>query len=60
MLRHLMTGLTAAALVSLAIACIGITEPGRALLRGAIRGWPAFAILRDAQQFIAPDRKSVV
>jgi hypothetical protein len=47
-------GLTAAALVSLAIACIGITEPGRALLRGAIRGWPAFAILRDAQQFIAP------
>jgi len=40
--------------VSLAIACIGITEPGRALLRGAIRGWPAFAILRDAQQFIAP------
>jgi len=47
-------GLTAAALVSLAIACAGITEPGRALLRGAIRGWPAFAILRDAQQFIAP------
>ena len=47
-------GLTIAALVSLAIACIGITEPGRALLRGAIRAWPAFAILRDAQQFIAP------
>jgi hypothetical protein len=47
-------GLTAAALVSLVIACIGITEPGRALLRGAIGGWPAFAILRDAQQFIAP------
>jgi hypothetical protein len=47
-------GLTIAALVSLAIACIGITEPGRALLRGAISGWPAFAILRDAQQFIAP------
>jgi len=47
-------GLTIAALVSLAIACIGITEPGRALLRGAISDWPAFAILRDAQQFIAP------
>jgi hypothetical protein len=47
-------GLTAAALVSLVIACTGITEPGRALLRGAIGGWPGFAILRDAQQFIAP------
>jgi hypothetical protein len=47
-------GLTAAALVALVIACIGITEPGRALLRGAIGGWPAFAILRDAQQFVAP------
>jgi hypothetical protein len=51
---HRWPGLTAAALVSLAIACIGITEPGRALLRGAIREWPGFAILRDAQQFIAP------
>ena len=47
-------GLTVAALVSLVIACIGITEPGRALLRAAISGWPAFAILRDAQQFVAP------
>jgi hypothetical protein len=47
-------GLTAAALVSLLVACIGITEPGRALLRGAIGLWPGFAVLRDAQQFIAP------
>jgi hypothetical protein len=47
-------GLTAAALVALLIACIGITEPGRALLRGAIGLWPGFAVLRDAQQFIAP------
>jgi hypothetical protein len=47
-------GLTTAALVSLVIASIGITEPGRALLRAAISGWPAFAILRDAQQFVAP------
>ena len=36
------------------IACIGVTAPGRALLRGAIGCWPGFAILRDAQQFIAP------
>lgn len=47
-------GLTAAALVSLVIACVGITEPGRALLRAAIGAWPGFAIVRDAQQFIAP------
>jgi len=47
-------GLAAAALVSLLIACIGITAPGRALLRAAIGFWPGFAILRDAQQFIAP------
>jgi hypothetical protein len=47
-------GLAAAALVSLLIACIGVTAPGRALLRGAIGFWPGFAILRDAQQFIAP------
>jgi hypothetical protein len=47
-------GLTAAAAGSLLIACIGITGPGRALLRGATGLWPGFAVLRDAQQFIAP------
>lgn len=47
-------GLTAAALLSLVIACIGVTAPGRTLLRGAIGFWPGFAVLRDAQQFIAP------
>jgi hypothetical protein len=47
-------GLTTAALVSLLIACIGVTAPGRALLRGAIGLWPGFAVVRDAQQFIAP------
>jgi hypothetical protein len=47
-------GLAAAALVSLLIACIGVTAPGRALLRDAIGFWPGFAIVRDAQQFIAP------
>ena len=43
-----------AALASLVIASLGVTAPGRALLRGAIGFWPGFAVLRDAQQFIAP------
>jgi hypothetical protein len=47
-------GLAAAALAGLVIASLGVTAPGRALLRGAISLWPGFAILRDAQQFIAP------
>lgn len=45
---------TVAALAGLAIAGIGVTAVGRALLRAAIGVWPGFAILRDGQQFIAP------
>jgi hypothetical protein len=47
-------GLGAAALAGLLIACIGTTAPGRALLLHATQLWPGFAVLRDAQQFIAP------
>jgi hypothetical protein len=47
-------GLAVAALTGLALAALGITTPGRDLLRTMIAAWPGFAVLRDAQQFIAP------
>jgi hypothetical protein len=47
-------GLGAAAAAGLIIAALGVTAPGRDLLRSLITAWPAFAILRDAQQFVAP------
>jgi hypothetical protein len=43
-----------AALAGLAIACIGVTAPGRDLLRSMIAAWPGFAVLRDGQQYVAP------
>ena len=47
-------GLGAAAVVGLAIACLGLTGPGQDLLRAAQVLWPGFAVLRDGQQFAAP------
>ena len=47
-------GLTIAAAAGLAIACTGLTSPGRALLHDLIGAWPGFAVLRDGQQFVAP------
>jgi len=47
-------GLGVAALAGLLIACIGVTAPGRDLLRGVTDAWPGAAVLRDAQQFVAP------
>ena len=47
-------GLAVAALAGLVLAALGITTPGRDLLRTMIATWPGFAVLRDAQQFIAP------
>jgi hypothetical protein len=47
-------GLAAAALTGLVLAALGITTPGRDLLRTMIAIFPGFAVLRDAQQFIAP------
>ena len=52
--RHRWPGLAVGAIAGLVIAAIGVTAPGRALLRGAIGFWPGFAILRDSQQFTAP------
>ena len=52
--RHRWPGLAAGAVAGLVIAAIGVTAPGRALLRDAIGFWPGFAIVRDGQQFTAP------
>ena len=47
-------GLGLAAIAGLLIACIGVTAPGRDLLRSVTSAWPGAAVLRDAQQFVAP------
>ncbi len=47
-------GLGVAAVAGLIIAGIGITGPGRELLRAATGLWPGFSVLRDGQQFAAP------
>jgi hypothetical protein len=47
-------GLGVAAVAGLAIAGLGVTAAGRDLLRSMISAWPGFAVLRDAQQFVAP------
>jgi len=52
--QHRWRGLGAAAVAGLVIACLGVTAVGRDLLRSAISAWPGFAVLRDAQQFVAP------
>ncbi len=52
--QHRWPGLGVAALVGLLIAALGVTAAGRDLLRSLIAAWPGFAILRDAQQFVAP------
>lgn len=43
-----------AATSGLLLASIGITAPGRALLRGLVDLWPGFGALRDAQLYVAP------
>jgi hypothetical protein len=47
-------GLGIAAAAGLLIACIGLTAAGRDLLRSVTIAWPAAAVLRDGQQFVAP------
>ena len=47
-------GLGVAAVAGLVIAALGVTAPGRDLLRSLIAAWPGLAVLRDAQQFAAP------
>jgi hypothetical protein len=52
--RHRWPGLGVAAVAGLVIAGLGVTAPGRDLLRALGSFWPGFAVLRDGQQFIAP------
>jgi hypothetical protein len=52
--RHGWPALGLAAGAGLLIACLGVTAAGRELLRSMIGAWPGFAVLRDAQQFVAP------
>jgi hypothetical protein len=47
-------GLGAAAVAGFVAASLGVTAPGRELLRAATVLWPGFAVLRDGQQFVAP------
>src|SRR5881227_2000883 len=47
-------GLGIAALAGLLIGCIGVTVAGRDLLRSVTDAWPGAAVVRDAQQFVAP------
>ncbi len=52
--RRRWPGLGVAAVAGLVIASLGVTAAGRDLLRSMISAWPGFAVLRDAQQFVAP------
>jgi hypothetical protein len=52
--QHRWPGLGVAAVAGLVIAGLGVTAAGRDLLRSMISGWAGFAVLRDAQQFVAP------
>jgi hypothetical protein len=52
--RLVCSGLGLAAGAGFCVAGIGAWAPTLTLLRDAIAFWPAFALLRDGQQFIAP------
>nr|WP_191909884.1 hypothetical protein [Microbispora cellulosiformans] len=47
-------GLAVAGVTGFAVAALGVTEPGRAALRVLVTHWAGFAVLRDAQQYVAP------
>jgi hypothetical protein len=50
---RLAPGLGAAGLTGLAVAALGVSSPGRAVLRDLISAWAGFAVLRDGQQYVA-------
>ena len=50
---RLAPGLGAAGLIGLAVAALGVSPPGRAVLRDLISAWAGFAVLRDGQQYVA-------
>ncbi|MCF6469809.1 hypothetical protein FAF44_15620 [Nonomuraea sp. MG754425] len=47
-------GLAVAAGIGLAVACAGVSEPGRAAFKQLLEVWGGFAVFRDAQQYVAP------
>ena len=50
---RLAPGLGIAGMVGLAVAALGVSSPGRAVLRDLISAWAGFAVLRDGQQYVA-------
>jgi hypothetical protein len=50
---RLCPGLGAAGVTGLAVAALGVSAPGRAVLRDLTAAWAGFAILRDGQQYVA-------
>ena len=50
---RLSPGLGVAGLTGLAVAALGLTPPGLAVLRALISAWAGFAVLRDGQQYVA-------
>ncbi|UBU14795.1 hypothetical protein [Nonomuraea gerenzanensis] len=47
--------LAVAAGIGLAVACVGVSQPGRAAFRWVVvEVWGGFAVFRDAQQYVAP------
>jgi hypothetical protein len=50
---RLSPGLGVAGLTGLAVAGLGLTQPGLAVLRELISAWAGFAVLRDGQQYVA-------
>jgi hypothetical protein len=52
--RRLTPGLGAAAVAGLLAALAGASPASRGVLRGLVRIWPGFAVLRDGQQYLAP------
>jgi hypothetical protein len=54
LMKDRLRGLGVAAAIGFGIACLGVTEPGRAAFRWLVGVWGGFAVFRDAQQFVAP------
>ncbi len=50
---RLAPGLGVAGMLGLAVAAVGVSSPGRAVLRDLISAWAGFAVLRDGQQYVA-------
>jgi hypothetical protein len=52
--RRVAAGLGIAGVIGFGLAALGSWAPTRSALESAISFWPAFGLLRDGQQFVAP------